>query len=140
MDEFPRRRRLVVNREVQYDILMYVGVFIVSLFVIQVLTAYLFVDRVERSIGSMSAQEFIERYKVSFLVYQIIPISICMVVGVFVFNRLSSRIAGPLYHMRRVLQKTQRGEIEGVEIKLREGDYFQEEIEDVNAILKKRAK
>lgn len=140
MDDLKRRRRLIVNREVQYDVLMYVGVFVVSLFAVQVVTAYLFLDQVQRNVGSMSALEFISRYKVSFMVYQIIPVTFCLVIGAFIFNRLTSRIAGPLYNMRRTLQRVRNEELDSAVIKLREDDYFQEEIEDINAILKKRVK
>ncbi|MEK2646400.1 HAMP domain-containing protein [Bdellovibrio sp. BCCA] len=139
MSIFKPRRKMVVNREVQYDVLMYVGVFVVALFIVQVFTAYLFLDQVQRVVGTMSALEFIARYKISFLVYQIIPVSFSLIVGVYIFNRLTSRIAGPLFNMRRILQKARNGELETAEIKLRENDYFQEEINDINVILKRKS-
>lgn len=140
MSIFKPRRKMIVNREVQYDVLMYVGLFVIALFLVQVFTAYLFIDQVERVVGTMSALEFISRYKVSFLVYQIIPVTFSLVVGVYVFNRLTSRIAGPLYNMKRILQKARNGDPEPVEIKLRENDYFHDEIKDINVILKRKSK
>jgi len=140
MKGFKPRRRMIVNREVQYDVLMYVGLFVIALFLVQIFTAYLFIDQVERVVGTMSAREFLSRYKISFLVYQIIPVTFCLVVGVYFFNRLTSRIAGPLYNVKRTLEKARVGELESAEIRLREDDYFHEEIEDINVILKRRIK
>ncbi|KYG64774.1 hypothetical protein AZI86_11255 [Bdellovibrio bacteriovorus] len=138
MDQKPHaRRRLIVNREVQYDVLMYVGLFVMSLFMGQVAAGYLFVSQVEEVVGSMSAAEFLSRYKVSFLIYQTIPLAVCLLAGVFVFNRLTSRIAGPLYNARRVIRSIQEGTAKDPHIRLRENDYFKEEIDDINVILKK---
>lgn len=134
------RRKLIVNREVQYDVLMHVGLFVGALFLVQAGTAYLYLHQVQKVVGSMSALEFISRYKISFLVYQSISVTICMLVGVYFLNRLTSRIAGPLYNMKRILRKAQHDASGNLDIKLRDGDYFQEEMEDVNVILKKRAK
>lgn len=131
------RRRLIVNREVQYDVLMYVGLFVMVLFMSQVAAGYLFIAQVEDAVGAMSAVEFLSRYKVSFLIYQTIPLAICLLVGVYIFNRLTSRIAGPLYNARRVIRSIQAGTAKNPHIHLRENDYFKEEINDINVILKK---
>ncbi len=100
---FKPRRKLIVNREVQYDVLMYVGMFVISIFIMQSLATYLFISRVEDVITNLSAQEFVARYKISFLIYQLIPVCVGMVFGAFIFNRLTNHIAGPLYNMKRVL-------------------------------------
>lgn len=134
------RRKLIVNREVQYDVLMYVGVFVISLFVLQIATAYFFLKQAQPVAESMSAMEFLTRFKVSFLVYQIVPLALSLIVGVYIFNRLTSRIAGPLYNLRKTLRKAREQEDGVVQIKLRENDYFKEEINDVNVILKNGSK
>ena len=131
------RRKLIVNREVQYDVLMHVCVFVLALFMVQACTAYVYLYQVQKVVGSMSAVEFIEKYKVSFLVYQSISVTVCMLVGGYFFNRLTRRIAGPLYNMKRVLRRSLTQPGQDLDIKLREDDYFKEEIEDVNAMLKK---
>ncbi|WP_374029120.1 HAMP domain-containing protein [Bdellovibrio bacteriovorus] len=140
MKLFKPRRKMIVNQEVQYDVLMYVGLFVVSIFIVQIFTAYLFIEQVEKVVGSMSALEFLSRYKVSFLVYQIIPVSLSLLVGIYIFNRLTSRIAGPLYNIKRVLRRVSDVDADNVEIKLRQDDYFQEEVKDINVILKRKSK
>lgn len=134
------RRKIIVNREVQYDVLMYVGIFVLALFSIQAMTAYVYISQVSSAVGHLSALEFIDRYKVSFLVYQTVSVTLCMAGGIYFFNRLTLRIAGPLYNMRRVLKKAQQPGEAPLSIQLRENDYFKEEIDDVNSMLKKRAK
>lgn len=133
-----KRRRLIVNKEMQYDVLMYLGVFVVSLFVTQAITAYLFIEQVKEVAIHMSAMEFIKKFQVSFMVYQIIPLALCLIFGIYIFNRLTIRIAGPLYNMKRLLRAATTDKKRDVEIKLREDDYFQEEIEDINVFLKRK--
>lgn len=140
MKDFKPRRRMIVNREVQYDVLMYVGVFVFSIFLLQAIATYLFISRIEEVISHLSAREFVARYKVSFLVYQMIPVGLGMLIGAYIFNRLTSRIAGPLYNMKRTLRILAESPDETPEIKLREDDYFHDEIEDVNIILRRRSK
>ncbi|KHD87122.1 MAG: hypothetical protein OM95_16205 [Bdellovibrio sp. ArHS] len=140
MKIFSQRRRLIVNREIQYDVLMYVGIFVMSIFVVQALALYLFLSRLEPVVSHMTALEFVTKYKVSFLIYQLIPVGFGMVVGVYVFNRLTSRIVGPLYNVKRVLQNAVENQQNPDEIKLRENDYFREEINDLNVILKRKMK
>ena len=131
------RRKLIVNREVQYDVLMHVCLFVLGLFLVQAATAYVYLYQVQKVVGAMSAVEFIEKYKVSFLIYQSISVTVCMLVGGYFFNRLTRRLAGPLYNMKRILRRAQNEPGQHLDIKLREDDYFKEEIEDVNAMLKK---
>lgn len=133
-----KRRKMIVNRELQFDILMYVGLLISSLFVMQIMTASIFLHQFDKIAESMTAMEFIARYKISFLIYQSISFGICMVFGVFIFNRFSSRIAGPLFNMRRALRQAEVSPDQPVVIRLREDDYFQAEIDDVNAMLKRK--
>lgn len=133
-----KRRRLIVNQEMQYDVLMYVGVFVISLFLTQAITAYLFIDQVKEIAMHMSAMEFIKKFQISFMVYQLIPLALCLVLGIYVFNRLTIRIAGPLYNMKRLIKAASIDKKREVEIKLREDDYFQEEIKDINVFLKRK--
>ncbi|MGZ3769684.1 MAG: HAMP domain-containing protein [Bdellovibrio sp.] len=132
------RRKLVVNREVQFDILMYVGLLTAFLFVLQVVTAIVFLNQLEGMAKNMSAMEFLSKYKISFLVYQGVVFGVCMIVSIFVFNRFSSRIAGPIYNMRRTLRKFQQNPSVPLFIHLRKNDYFKDEINDVNAMLKRK--
>lgn len=131
------RRRLIINREVQFDVLMYVWIFVFSLFVAQTLTAVLFISQIEGAIELMTAREFLAQYKVSFWVYQFVPVSICCIVGFFVFSRLTSRIVGPVYNMQRVL-KTNAETEEVAQIRVREDDYFRQEMRDVNLLIKRK--
>lgn len=132
------RRKLIVNREVQYDLLMYVSLLIAVFFVAQIFTAFIFLQRVEGTAETMSASDFIARYRISFLVYQIFPFSLCLFLGTFFFSHFSSRIAGPLYNMKKVVQRANKGTKDSVEIRLRENDYFKDEINDINAMLRRK--
>lgn len=136
LDQKPRRR-LIINREVQFDVLMYVWLFVFSLFVIQTLTAILFISQIEGAIEMMTAREFLANYKVSFWVYQFVPVSICCIVGFFVFSKLTSRIVGPVYNMQRVLKKNVDSD-KVPQIRVREDDYFRQEMQDVNLLLKRK--
>lgn len=138
MNLIKRRRKLIVNREVQYDLLMHVGLLIATFFVAQIITSFVFIQRVWKVAEAMSAIEFINQYKISFLIYQSIPFSLCLILGTYFFSRFSSRIAGPLYNMKKVVQKANEGQLHNAEIKLREHDYFQDEINDINVMLKRK--
>lgn len=131
------KRRLIINREVQFDVLMYVWLFVFSLFVAQTLTAVLFISQIEGSIELMTAREFLAHYKISFWVYQFVPVSICCIVGFFVFTKLTNRIVGPVYNMQRVL-KTNANSEDVAQIHVREDDYFRQEMRDVNQLLRKK--
>lgn len=137
--KFPKpRRKMIINHEVQYDMLMHVGLWICGLFVAQILTAFLFIHEVQSVAEKMSAMEFITRYRISFLFYQLIPVGLGLVFGTYFFNRFSSRIAGPLYNMKRVVKRANEHLGEPAEIKLRENDYFKKEIEDINVLLRRK--
>lgn len=140
MKIFNQRRRLIINREVQYDVLMYVGIFVMSVFAVQALAMYIFLSQLEHVVSHMTALEFVAKYKVSILIYQLIPVGFGMIVGVYVFNKLTSRIVGPLYNVKRILHNAVETQQIPQEIKLREHDYFREEINDINVILKRRIK
>lgn len=109
---------------------MYVGLLIAAFFVAQILTAFVFLQRIEGVAETMSASDFITRYRISFLVYQIFPFSLCLFLGSYFFNHFSSRIAGP--------QQVNKSEDARAEIRLREHDYFKNEINDVNTMLKRK--
>lgn len=132
------RRKTIVNREVQFDILMYVGLLISSLFIMQVVAAFIFLHQFQKIAQNMSALEFISRHKISFLVYESIPLLACLVLSVSIFNRFSIRIVGPLFNMKRVLRRAKNNPESTEAIRLREGDYFRDEINDVNDMLKRK--
>ena len=145
--EFKPRRKLIVNREVQYDILMYMGLFVTGVFITQIFAAWLIVNRLEQQASAgdfshMTIGEFIARYKTVFLINELLAVGVCLVVGFYLTNRLTSKIVGPLYNIRRILRRN-NNDVEAnnvVEIKLREGDYFQDLAEDLNTTLRKKQK
>ncbi|MNK06292.1 hypothetical protein D3C87_241860 [compost metagenome] len=142
MKNIHRRRRLIVNPEVQFDVLMYVGLFVATLFLGQILACYLFISKIQQISGigdfqTMSVSEFIARYKIVFLVYQLIPVLLGLVVGYWYFNRMTSKIVGPLYNIKRTMRRIAENDSLPAPIQLRSDDYFQDLAEDINAALKK---
>lgn len=144
MGLFKPRRKLIVNREVQYDILMYMGLFITGVFITQIFAAWIIVHKLEQKasageFASMTIAEFIARYKTVFLINELLAVGVCLIAGFYLTNRLTSKIVGPLYNIRRILRRN-NAETEPsnvVEVKLRQGDYFQELAEDLNHTLRK---
>lgn len=139
---FLPRRKLVVNREIQYDILMYLGVFVGIVFLMQVLVGWLMIAKVEElahqgDFSNMTVLEFIQRYKVSLFVFEAIPVALCLTVGFRFFNRLTSRIVGPIYNIKRSLRRAQEEGEKPSEIRLRETDYFQDLAGDINQLIRK---
>jgi len=135
------RRKLIVNKEVQYDVLMYVSLFVASVFIAQVLAAFLFVNKIEGlaeagEFANMTVAEFIGRYKLSLMIFELLPVLVCLVIAPLFFNRLTSRIVGPLYNMRRILRRVADDD-SSAEVHLREGDYFQDLAQDLNTVIKK---
>lgn len=138
-----QRRTLVVDREVQYDLLMHVVLFVVFVFLSQIFVAYMFLSKLETKaalgeLGSMTILEFLMKYKVAFLINELVAVSACIVIGFYFFNRFTSRIVGPLYNIRRILHLRKTASESPVEIKLREGDYFQDLAEDLNIALNRK--
>lgn len=135
-----QRRKLIVDREVQYDLLMYVGLFVAFVFLSQIFVAYMFLHKLETKaalgeLGSMSIAEFLAKFKVIFLLNELIAVSACVAVGFYFFNRLTSRIVGPLYNIRRILHLIKAKPEGNVEIKLRKDDYFHDLVDDLNVAL-----
>jgi hypothetical protein len=135
------RRKLIVNKEVQYDVLMYVSLFVASVFITQVLAAFFIINKVEGmaeagEFSNMTVLEFIAHYKLSLMVFEMIPVLVCLVIAPMFFNRLTARIVGPLYNMRRILRRVADND-QSAEVRLRDGDYFQDLAKDLNAVIKK---
>jgi hypothetical protein len=135
------RRKLIVNKEVQYDVLMYVSVFVAVVFVAQVISAFFIIHKVESmaaagEFSSLNVQEFVSRYKIPLLIFEMLPVLLCLVFAPFIFNRLTARIVGPLYNMRRILRRVADND-PSAEIHLREGDYFQDLAQDLNTVIKR---
>lgn len=137
------RRRLIVNPEVQFDVLMYVALFIGTLFLVQILAGYLFITKIHSISGmgdfqTMSVAEFINRYKTVFMVYQLLPILVGLVAGYWYFNKVTSKIVGPIYNIKRSVHRLATEEDSVVTpIRLRSDDYFQDLADDINTVLKK---
>ncbi len=145
MRNFRPRRRLIVNREVQFDVVMHVSVFVVVLFLAQIVAAWIFLNKiqglaVDGVFSLMSVQEFIGRYKTVFLVYQLIPVLLGLLVGFWYFNRMTRRIVGPLFNIKRTINRISEDGLGSTEIHLRQDDYFQDLAEDINVVLRKKMK
>ncbi|AFY02606.1 HAMP domain-containing protein [Bdellovibrio bacteriovorus] len=145
MKTFRPRRKLIVNREVQFDVVMHVSLFVAVLFLAQLFAAWLFIGKIQELAGTgafsmMSVQEFISRYKTVFLVYQLIPVLLGLVVGFWYFNRMTRRIVGPLFNIKRTVKRMADENLDSVEIHLRENDYFQDLAQDINVVLQKKPK
>jgi hypothetical protein len=147
MGIFKHRRKLIVNREVQYDALMFVGLFVTGIFVAQVIAGWVLISKLEDKAaageyGSMSIAEFIARHKVMFLMNEFIVVAACLIAGFYLTNRVTSRIVGPLFNIRRILNRASHQEeaAEPVQIRLREDDYFQDLAKDLNVALQKKTK
>ncbi|WP_413578288.1 HAMP domain-containing protein [Bdellovibrio sp. HCB290] len=143
MSIFKHRRKLIVNREVQYDALMFVGLFVIGIFIAQVIAGWVLLSKLEDKAlageyGSMTIAEFIKHHKVMFLVNELLVVIACLVAGFYLTNKLTSKIVGPLFNIRRIINRAAKPEAEHVEIKLREGDYFQDLAKDLNVALQKR--
>ncbi|WP_413587240.1 HAMP domain-containing protein [Bdellovibrio sp. HCB274] len=143
MSIFKHRRKLIVNREVQYDALMFVGLFVTGIFIAQVIAGWVLISKLESKAlsgeyGSMTIAEFINHHKVMFLVNELLVVIACLVAGFYLTNKLTSKIVGPLFNIRRIINRAAKPEAEPVEIKLREGDYFQDLAKDLNVALQKR--
>ncbi|MEK2690681.1 HAMP domain-containing protein [Bdellovibrio sp. GT3] len=143
MGIFKHRRKLIVNREVQYDALMFVGLFVTGIFIAQVIAGWVLISKLESKAlageyGSMTIAEFIAHHKTIFLVNELLVVIVCLVAGFYLTNKVTSKIVGPLFNIRRILNKAAKPEAEPVEIKLREGDYFQDLAKDLNVALQKR--
>lgn len=146
MSIFKNRRKLIVNREVQYDALMFVGLFVTGIFIAQVIAGWVLISKLEDKAisgeyGSMSIAEFIARHKVMFLMNEFVVVVVCLIAGFYLTNKVTSKIVGPLFNIRRIINRASHTEAaEPVEIKLREGDYFQDLAKDLNVALKKNTK
>lgn len=132
------RRKMIVNQELQFDVLMYVAVFVFSLFIVQTAVAGIFIYHLSEYAQELKAHEFIDRYKVGFLIWQGASLCVSLALGVSFFNRLTSRIAGPLYNIRKTLRQARNENADVVQIRLREDDYFQNEVRDINESLHKK--
>ncbi len=58
-----------------------------------------------------------------------------IIIGIYGITFLH-RVAGPVYRFRQTFLKVNRGEIPG-EVKIREGDFFQEVATEINVVLKR---
>ena len=140
MGLFKPRRKYVVNREVQFDLLMYVGLFVTFVFLSQIVVAYLFINKLQLKadtgeLGSMTIVEFIDKFKMIFLLNEVVAVGTCFVLGFYFFNRVTSRIVGPLYNIGRMLKSVRNRPENTVEIRLRKDDYFQDLAKELNVAL-----
>ena len=134
------RTKFFIHRQVQLDVIMHVLIFLVGLFVTQILCGYFFIGKVVSGAGpdamqELSAFDFISRYKVVFLMSQLIPVSIFLLLGIFYFGRMTQKIVGPLFNIQRSLKRLNTESLEKLEIKLREDDHFQELAQQINTLI-----
>lgn len=134
------RTKFFIHRQVQLDVIMHVLIFLIGLFITQIFCGYFFIQKVLSGTGvdvmqELSAVEFISRYKTLFLMSQLVPVSIFLLLGIFYFGRMTQRIVGPLFNIQRSLRRLNAESLEKLEIKLREDDYFQELAQQINTLI-----
>lgn len=134
------RTKFFIHRQIQLDVIMHVLIFLVGLFIAQIFCGYFFINRVVAGAGidvmqELSAVEFISRYKTLFLMSQLIPVSIFLLLGIYYFGRMTQKIVGPLFNIQRSLRRLNTEGLEKLEIKLREDDYFQELAQQINTLI-----
>ena len=136
-----RRKQLIINPEIQYEMLKYLAVLILMIFLAQMVTIVLFFNQISEMAqdnATMSPFDLLSQYKYILLAYQMIPIISISCVGFYFFNKFTNRIVGPIFNINRVIKRINDGEVEKTEIKLRDGDYFKELAADLNTLIKKK--
>jgi hypothetical protein len=132
---FLRRRRFVVNRQLQFGILLTSIAYVV--FLVVVVSFALFTPLVlqlrhpdDYSVAtSDAALQILYLHKTYWL-----PVALTLLAIALHSVATSHRIAGPVYRFRRVFEAMKAGVVPGP-VRLRKGDYFRPEVDSVNAML-----
>jgi methyl-accepting chemotaxis protein len=130
-----RRRKYVVDRSLQFRLLIYSVGYI--LFYIMAIGAGLFVPLMIQLSNADQASPEALAVATSFLYlhYHFWPVALLSVVVVALHSILTShRIAGPLYRFRRIFQDLTEGSIPQA-VRLRRRDLLQSEVQSINEML-----
>lgn len=130
-----RRRKFIVNRDLQIALLrnsfLYVFLFVVVIGVV------FFVPLMAELTETGSAFEGTVEVnnQIRYLYTYFWPAVILAMILIFLHSvRASHKVAGPLYRFKCVLEALKEGEISSP-IRIRKGDYLQEEAEIINQVL-----
>lgn len=131
---------MIINPEIQYEMLKYLAVLILMIFLAQMVAIVLFFNQISEMAqdSTLSPFEMLSQYKYILLTYQMIPIISISCVGFYFFNKFTNRIVGPIFNINRIVKRINAGEVESAEIKLRDGDYFKEFANDLNTLIKSK--
>ena len=138
-----RRRTLIINPEIQYGMLTYVGALILINVIAQFISMMMFFSQIATlAQGNDSAfsdiLHLMSDYKSLFFVYNLIPSVSISIIGFYFFNRFTNRIVGPIYNINNVVKATNAGTNEKPQIRLRDGDYFMEFAANLNTLFKEK--
>jgi hypothetical protein len=132
---FLRRRTFVINRQLQFGILLtslgYVAflVVVVSFALFTPLVLQLRHPDDHSAATSDAALQILYLHKTYWL-----PVALTLLAIALHSVATSHRIAGPVYRFRRVFEAMRAGVVPGP-VKLRKSDYFRPEMDSVNAML-----
>lgn len=138
-----RRKTLIINPEIQYGMLAYVGALVVINIIAQFICVMLFFSQIA-ALAQANDSPFADLlhlmsdYKILFLIYNLIPSISISIIGFFFFNRFTNRIVGPIYNINNVVKAVNEGKNEAPQIRLRQGDYFTEFAKNLNILFKER--
>lgn len=132
------RKQLIVNKEVQFDLLAFLGVSGASFFICQTALALIFYGQIRDILPFVTSEELISRYAIPFFVLQIIPLATTFIICTIYFNKLTNQIVGPIYKIKKTFEMAlQTNEFQP--IVLREGDYFKKEVDVINEYMNRKA-
>lgn len=132
---FFRRRKFIVNRELQISLLR--NSFLYVLLFVAVIGVVFFVPLLAELTESESASERTLQVgnQIRYLYTYFWPAVILAMILIFLHSvRASHKVAGPLYRFKLVLEALKEGEISSP-ISIRKGDYLQQEADLINQVL-----
>ena len=138
-----RRKQLIINPEIQYGMLTYVGALILINVIAQFISMMMFFSQIA-TLAQANDSAFsdilhlMSDYKSLFFIYNLIPSVSISIIGFYFFNRFTNRIVGPIYNINNVIKSTNAGTNEKPQIRLRDGDYFTDFAKNLNVLLKDR--
>ena len=133
---FLRRRKFVLNKNLQYSMLLISISYAASIFI--VLAASLFVPlMVGMNRAEFASKESFQAANTILFIHKHfwIPGLLCMItIGIYSI-RTSHRIAGPIYRLNKLLRSMKQGIIPRPLHNLRKSDYLTDEFELINQML-----
>jgi len=132
---FLRRRKFIVDRDLQIALLR--NSFLYVLLFVAVIAVVFFVPLMAEltDAESQSARTVQVHNQIRYLHTYFWPAVILAMILIFLHSvRASHKVAGPLYRFKLVLKALKEGEISSP-IRIRKGDYLQQEAELINQVL-----